>query len=105
MTSISKNIDKFLEIVKQYNSTAHNKIKMKSVDAKPETFIDLKLIQKGLNLRLVIMYKFQDTKTHFQKVIPNWSKEVFVIKKIKDTTLWTYVIEDLNSFHATGFFL
>ena len=105
MTFTSKNIDKFLEIVKQYNNTAHNKIKMKSVDAKPETFIDLKLIQKDLNLRLVIMYKFQDTKIHFQKVIPNWSKEVFVIKKIKDTTLWTYVIEDLNSFHATGFFL
>ena len=51
------------------------------------------------------MYKFQDIKIHFQKVIPNWSKEVFVIKKIKDTTLWTYAIEDLNSFHATGFFL
>ena len=39
MTFISKNIDKFLEIVKQYNNTAHNKIKMKSVDAKPENLL------------------------------------------------------------------
>ena len=27
----------------------------------------------------------------------NWSEEVFVIKKDKNTVLWTYVIEDLNS--------
>ena len=26
----------------------------------------------------------------------NWSEEVFVIKKDKNTVLWTYVIEDLN---------
>ena len=27
---------------------------------------------------------------------PNWSKGIFVIKKIKDTLPWTYVISDLN---------
>ena len=27
---------------------------------------------------------------------PNWSEEVFVINKIKNTVLWTYVINDLN---------
>ena len=26
----------------------------------------------------------------------NWSEEVFVIKKVKNTVLWTYVINDLN---------
>ena len=29
--------------------------------------------------------------------VPNWSKEMFVIKKVKNTNLWTYVISDLNS--------
>ena len=27
---------------------------------------------------------------------PNWSEEIFVIKKIKNTVPWTYVISDLN---------
>ena len=27
---------------------------------------------------------------------PNWSEEVFVIKKVKNTVSWTYVINDLN---------
>ena len=32
---------------------------------------------------------------------PNWS-EVFVIKNVKNTVLWTYVIEDLNSEEIVG---
>ena len=27
---------------------------------------------------------------------PNWSEEVFVIKKVKNTVSWIYVINDLN---------
>ena len=27
---------------------------------------------------------------------PEWSQEVKVIKQVKNTLLWTYVIEDLN---------
>ena len=35
---------------------------------------------------------------------PNWSEEVFVISKIKNTVPWTYVINDLNSEEVTGSF-
>ena len=35
---------------------------------------------------------------------PNWSEEVFVISKIKNTVPWTYVINDLNSEEITGDF-
>ena len=28
--------------------------------------------------------------------MPNWSEEIFVIKKIKNTVPWTHVITDLN---------
>ena len=28
--------------------------------------------------------------------VQNWFKEVFVIKKVKSTVPWTYVINDLN---------
>ena len=27
---------------------------------------------------------------------PNWNEEIFVVKKIKNTVPWTYVISDLN---------
>ena len=28
--------------------------------------------------------------------VPNWSEEVFMIKKVKSTVQWTYVISDLK---------
>ena len=31
-----------------------------------------------------------------ERYTTNWSEEVFVIKKIKNTVPWTYVINDLN---------
>ena len=36
--------------------------------------------------------------------MPNWSEEVFVIKKVKNTVPWTYVINDLNSEGIIGTF-
>ena len=27
---------------------------------------------------------------------PNWSEEVFIIKKVKNTVRWTYVVNDLS---------
>ena len=35
---------------------------------------------------------------------PNWSEEVFVISKIKNTVRWNYVIRDLNGEEITGSF-
>ena len=42
MTSISKNvyIDKLDNIVNKYNNTYHNRIKMKSVDVKSNTYFE-----------------------------------------------------------------
>ena len=34
----------------------------------------------------------------------NWSEEVFVINKIKNTAPWTYAISDLNKGEITGSF-
>ena len=31
-----------------------------------------------------------------ERCTQNWSEEVFVVSKIKDTVPWTYVISDLN---------
>ena len=35
---------------------------------------------------------------------PNWSEEIFPIKKIKNTVPWTYVINGLNGEEITGTF-
>ena len=35
---------------------------------------------------------------------PNWSREVFVIKKVKNTSLWIYVINDVNGKEIVGAF-
>ena len=36
--------------------------------------------------------------------MPNWSDEVFIISKIKNTVPWTYVINDLNKEEIIGTF-
>ena len=36
--------------------------------------------------------------------MPNWSEEILVIKKIKNTVPWTYVINDLNGEEIIGTF-
>ena len=35
---------------------------------------------------------------------PNWSEEVFVIKEVKNTVPWTYVINNLNGENIIGTF-
>ena len=35
---------------------------------------------------------------------PNWSEEIFVIKEIKNTVPWTYVINELNGEEIIGTF-
>ena len=36
--------------------------------------------------------------------MPNWSEEVFIISKIKNTVPWIYVINDLNGEEIIGTF-
>ena len=44
-------------------------------------------------------------KNIFAKVYtPNWSEEVFVVKKVRNTVPWTYVINDLNGEEIIGTF-
>ena len=36
--------------------------------------------------------------------MPNWSEEIFIIEKIKNTVPWTYVLNDLNDEEIIGTF-
>ena len=54
------------------------------------------------------MLEYQNTKTFLLNDIlqiegytPNWSEEVFIIKEVKNTVPWTYVISDLNDEEIT----
>ena len=101
MTSISKNvyIDKLDDIVKKYNNTYHTSIKMKPVDIKDNTHIDFKkeVNEKNPKFKVGDHVKISKYKNNFAKgYMPNWSEEIFIIKKIKNTVPWTYVINDLN---------
>ena len=108
-TSISKNvyIDKLDNIVNEYNNTHHGIIKMKPVDVKDNTYIDFKkeVNDKDPKFKVGDHVRISKYKNIFAKgYTPNWSEEVFVIKKVKNTVPWTYVISDLNDEEITGTF-
>ena len=42
------------------------------------------------------MLEFVNTKVFLLKDTHHWCEEVFVIKKVKNTVPWTYIINDLN---------
>ena len=39
-----------------------------------------------------------------KRYMPNWSEEIFVISKIKNTVPWTYVLNDLKDEEIIGTF-
>ena len=129
MTSKSKNvyIDKLDDIVNEYNNTYHRASRIKPVDVKDNLYID----STGLHSMELHSAELRSMKKHSNKDVndknpkfkvgdhvriskdknifakgytPNWSEEVFVIKKVKNRVPWTYVINDLNSDKIIGTF-
>ena len=109
MTSISKNvyINKLDDIVNEYNNTYHTTIKMKPIDVKDNTYINTskKINHKDPKFKVDDRVRVSKYKNIFAKgYMPNWSEEVFVIKKVKNTIPWTYVIDFLNDEETIGTF-
>ena len=109
MTLISKrvSIDKLDDIVNEYNNTYHKTIKMKPVDVKDYTYINIgkETNNKDPKFQVGDRVRISKPKNIFAKwYIPNWSEEVFVISKIKNTVLQTYVTNDLNGEEFSGTF-
>ena len=80
---------------------------MKPVDVKDNTYIDFKkeVIDKDPKFNAGDHVRISKYKNIFAKgYTPNWSEEVFVIKKVKNTVPWTYVINDLNGEEIIGTF-
>ena len=105
MTSTSKNmyIDKLDDTVDEYNNTYHTTI----IDVKGNTYIntDKEINNKDPKFKVVDHVRISKYKNIFAKgYTPNWSEEVFAVKKVKNTVPWTYIINDLNGEEITGTF-
>ena len=101
MTSISK----YVYIDKLDDSLLI--VKMKPIDVKNNTYINIgkEHNDKDPIFNVVDHVRISKYKNIFAKVYtPNWSEETFVIKGIKDTVPWTYVINDLSREKVIGTF-
>ena len=109
MTSISKNvyIDKSDDIVNAYKNTYHRTTKIKPVDVKDNTYINFgkDSNDKDPKFKVGDHARISKYKISFAKGYnPNWSEEISVISKIKNTVPWTYVINDHNGEEIVGAF-
>ena len=94
-------------MLKKYNNTYHTSIKMKPGDVKDNTYIDFKKEVNCKNPKFKVgdEVRISKYKNIFAKgYMPNWSEEIFIIKKIKNTVSWTYVLNDLNGEEIIGTF-
>ena len=109
MTAISKNIyiDALEDIVSKYNNTIHRTIKMNPIDITSDFYAEYNedSNKKDPKFKAGDRVRISKYKNIFAKgYAPNWSEEVFVINKIKNTVPWTYAINDLNGEEITGSF-
>ena len=109
MTLISKNvyIDNLDDIVNKYDNTYYSIMKMKSANVKSNTYIDSskEINDKNPKFKIGDNVRISKYKNVFAKgYTPNWSENLFVIKKVKNTVLWTNVNNDLNGEEIVGTF-
>ena len=96
MTAISKNVyfDVQDDIVNKYNNSSQNN-KLKPIYVTGNSYVEYNedFNKKKSEFKVgyhVIISKYKNI---FAKgYTPNWSKEIFVISKIKNTVPWTYVV-------------
>ena len=103
MTAMSKNVyfDVLDDIADEYNNTYHRTIKMKPIDVKSDSFAEHNEDSNEIGDHVRIS-KYKNI--FAKRYSPNWSEEVFVIKKIQNTVPWTYLISDLNGEEIIGSF-
>ena len=92
-------IDKLDDIADTYNNTYHSTIKMKPVDVKSRPYIDSSKEIDDIYTKFKIgdIVRISKYKTIFaQGYTPNWSEEVFMIKRVTNTVLWTVFINVMS---------
>ena len=80
---------------------------MKHADVNSNTYINSskEINNKDPRYKIGDIVRISKYKNIFAKgQVPNWSEEVSVIKKVKNTVLWTYINNDLNVEEIVGTF-
>ena len=109
MIAISKNVyfDVLDDIVDEYHNTYNKTIKMKTIDVKSDSFAEYneESNEKDPKFKVGDHVRISKFKNAFAKgYTPNWSEEIFIVKRIENTVPWTYVISDLNGEEIVGSF-
>ena len=110
MTAISKIVfffDVLDDNINKYNNTVHRTIKMKPIHVTGHCYGEYNenSNKKDPNFKVGDHVRILKHKNIFAKGYAlNWSEEVFLVSKVKNTVLWTYVINDLNGEEITGSF-
>ena len=109
MTAVSKKVyfDMLDDIVNKYNNTVHRTIKMKPIDVTSDSYAEYNEDSNVTKPKFKVddRVRISKYKNIFAKgYTQNWSEEVFVVSKIKNTVPWTFVISDSNGEPIIGSF-
>ena len=109
MRAVSKNVyfDMLDDFVNKYNNTAHRSIKMKPIEVISDSYGEYNEDSNKNDPKFNVgdSVRISKCKNIFAEgCTQNWSEEVFIISKIKNTVPWTYVISDLNGEPIAGSF-
>ena len=102
LSAISKNVcfDVLDDILNKYNNTIHRTIKMKPIEVTNNSFAEYneESNKKHPKFKVGDHVRISKYTNIFAKgYARNWSEEIFIIKKVKNTVPWTYVINELNN--------
>ena len=109
MIAIGKNVywNVLDDVVEKYNDTKNKSIGMKPIDVKTDkkaVYVE-ESNEKSARFNVGDRVRISKFKNIFAKgYTPNWSKEIFVVNKIKKTVPWTYELKDLNGEDIIGSF-
>ena len=109
MTAILKNVyfNVLDDIVNKYNNTVHRSIKMKPIDVTSDSYAEYNEDSNEKDPEFKVGYHVNISKyknIFAKRYTQNWSEEIFVVSKIKNTVPWTYAISDLNDVKFAGNF-
>ena len=110
MTIVPKNVyfDVLDDIVDKYNNTYHIAIKMKPINLKSDFYAEYNVDSNDKDRKFKVSDHVRISKyiiIFAKEYAPNWSEEVFVILKMKNTVPWTYaIISNLNGEKIVGTF-
>ena len=97
----------YFDVLDDIVNTVHRTMKIKPIDVTSDSYAEYNEDSNENDPKFKIgdyvrisKYKNIFTKGYTQ----NWSEEVFVTSKIKNTVPWTYVISDLNDKRIAGTF-